>query len=135
MTISWVAPVEAIGKPRMTRRDTWKRRPGVVRYHAWCDTFRMFVPDEAWELIRSGRVVTVSWVAHFVVPKSCSMAEVRRRRGQPHRVKPDRDNIDKAILDCLFEQDSVIAAGSLLKTWSLVDEPQISMAISDELLP
>jgi len=30
-----------IGKPRMTRRDIWKKRPAVVRYHEFKDTLAL----------------------------------------------------------------------------------------------
>ena len=48
----------------------------------------------------------------------CSAEVLGRKRaqeaiGELHRTKPDRDNIDKAVLDALFDEDSAIAAGYL----------------------
>ena len=37
--------------------------------------------------------------------------------GTLHRSKPDRDNIDKAVMDALFPEDSGIAAGTIRKVW------------------
>lgn len=45
------------------------------------------------------------------------------RWGQPHTHKPDRDNLDKLILDCLkeaklFSDDCIVADGTIRKRWA-----------------
>ena len=47
--------------------------------------------------------------------------------GALHRAKPDRDNIDKAILDALFTDDSGIAAGHLEKRWDDGGGPRLEI--------
>ena len=104
-------PVEAMGKPRMTQRDKFAKRPCVLTYRAYSDELRLKVgriPDN---------IVGVSWVAYFAMPKSWSQEEKDKHRGELHQSKPDRDNVDKGILDTFINQDSVVAFGSLTKLW------------------
>ena len=47
--------------------------------------------------------------------------------GNLHRLAPDRDNIDKALLDALFPQDKAIAMGHIEKRWDW--EPRMEVTI------
>lgn len=71
-------------------------------------------------------VVDLSWRATF-------KAKRKADRGKPHRKKPDRDNIDKAILDVLFPEDKggdqAIAKGTLEKVWGEQDGLEITLTI------
>jgi Holliday junction resolvase RusA-like endonuclease len=57
--------------------------------------------------------------------------------------KPDRDNIDKLILDCagakngagLFKDDACVAAGSVTKLWSRLGGLQIELTSLDGVWP
>lgn len=51
------------------------------------------------------------------MPASWSKKRKAEMAGRPHRQKPDRDNIDKAILDSLFDKDEGIAFGTTAKYW------------------
>jgi Holliday junction resolvase RusA-like endonuclease len=113
-TVRLVVPGPAPGKPRMTQRDKWKQRPEVVRYRAWCDMVRAAVGDC---LPIASRVAEVNWTAYFEPPQSWSKKSRVAAIGRRHRSKPDRDNIDKAVLDCLFSRDEAIADGTLRKRW------------------
>jgi Holliday junction resolvase RusA-like endonuclease len=63
------------------------------------------------------------------MPKSWSKKRRDAERGQLHRSKPDRDNIDKAILDTLYpKSDSGIARGSLEKLWG--DSPSLTITFT-----
>jgi len=114
-----IFPVVPMGKPRMTQRDRWAKRPPVLRYRAFKDELRIHVNrmPHLKATLAGGDVVRVSWVAYFPMPKSWTKRERAAKAGQPHRSKPDRDNVDKAILDALFEEDSGIASGHLDKRW------------------
>lgn len=101
-----------MAKPRMTQRDKWKKRPCVVRYRDWCDRVRALG-----DMPSADEVVYLSWVAYFEPPKSWSKKKKAAAIGQLHRQRPDRDNIDKAVLDCLYKEDSAIAAGTIRKIW------------------
>jgi Holliday junction resolvase RusA-like endonuclease len=115
-----------MGKPRMTQRDRWKKRPCVVKYHAWCDELRAAIP--AWKLPHEALVV--SWRVWLPMPASWSKQRKAELAGKPHRQKPDRDNIDKAILDALFIDDSRIAGAEYLwKFWADAGGPRMEIEI------
>lgn len=107
-----VIPIKPMGKPRMTRRDKWAKRPAVVAYREYADNIRSAcagkIPKDAF---------SVSWTAYLPMPDSWSQKKKVSMAGKPHRSKPDRDNIDKGILDALFENDSGISFGVLKKFW------------------
>jgi len=104
--------IKPIGKPRMTQRDRWAKRPCVMRYRAFADQMRA---ETASLDLRD--VEKLSWLAVFALPKSWSKKKKEAMGGKPHRQRPDRDNIDKAILDSLFKDDSGIASGHIEKIW------------------
>lgn len=107
----FIVAIEPMGAPRMTQRDKWAKRPVVVAYHAYADRLRAACGG------RPENPATVSWRAFFTMPASWSKAKKKAHAGQPHRAKPDRDNIDKGVLDSLWEQDCGIASGTLAKFW------------------
>lgn len=37
--------------------------------------------------------------------------------GKPHQQKPDKDNLEKALLDAIFEDDCRIWDGRVSKVW------------------
>ena len=114
-----------LGKPRMTRRDKWKQRSNVMRYRDWADHARAVLP----KLPSVDQVDDLSWTAYFEPPASWSKKERLAAIEMPHRSKPDRDNIDKAILDVLFPKaDSAIYRGTIEKLWDW--EARIEIAIT-----
>ena len=104
-------PVMPMGKPRMTRRDKWAKRPCVMRYRAFCDEVRAHAKDFPEDCYR------LDWIAYLPMPKSWSKAKKDKMQGELHQAKPDRDNIDKAILDALLKEDCMVAQGTLEKRW------------------
>lgn len=102
--------VEPMGKPRMTRRDKWDKRECVVRYRTYSDRIKEFVRDVSCTGV-------LSWTAYISMPDSWSKKKKEQMKGKPHQVKPDKDNIEKGILDSLFTNDSFIYSGSSLKLW------------------
>ena len=120
-------PGAPLGKPRMTRRDKWAKRSCVMRYRDWADKVRAI----AGAVPPAESVLRLSWVATFECPKSWSIARQEAAHGTLHRSKPDRDNIDKAILDVLYpDGDAAIAAGTMEKRWGL----EASLVITIELV-
>jgi Holliday junction resolvase RusA-like endonuclease len=115
---------EPVGKPRMTQRDKWAERPAVMHYRAWADRARAAAPN------RPGDAKDVSWVAYFDLPASYSKKKRAALAGQPHRQKPDRDNVDKAVLDALFAQDCTVSDGTLRKRWDDGRGPRIEITIT-----
>lgn len=118
---------EPMGKPRMTRSDKWRTRACVQRYRDWCDrarmtTFRVNAKQEHAPL-------RLDWTAYLGMPKSWSKRKRDERRGKPHQQKPDRDNIDKGLLDALFADDSTCAFGELRKFWDDGQGPRLVVTI------
>jgi Holliday junction resolvase RusA-like endonuclease len=123
-TIHFIIPGEPVGKPRMTQRDKWKQRPCVMKYRQWADAAREYagkIPDG---------VVRLDWKAVFSPPASWSKKKRAAVMGMPHRSRPDRDNIDKAVLDALFKQDSGIASGFINKVWGDVPRLEVWIEVS-----
>jgi len=115
LCVNFVYHGAVIGKPRMTRRDKWAKRPCVMRYWAFKDEIkRQFA-------VRCGNIdkkpISLSWRAYIAMPKSWSKKKKEKHCGQLHMQKPDRDNIDKAIMDAIFKEDKCIATGKLQKYW------------------
>lgn len=116
-----------MGAPRMTRADKWKRRACVVRYRAFKDAIRAaFVGRPR---VDPDKVVSLSWLAVFEPPQSWSKTRREAALGTLHRRKPDRDNIDKAVLDALFEDDCAIASGTIEKRWGTQARIEITIVL------
>jgi Holliday junction resolvase RusA-like endonuclease len=115
---------EPMGKPRMTQRDKWAKRPVVLRYRAFADHARASAPIDLPPFPES-----VSWTAYLPLPDSWSQKKKGAHAGRLHQSKPDRDNIDKAILDALWESDSCIAHGVVEKRWDDGKGPRIELTV------
>lgn len=103
-----VVDVLVVGKPRMTQRDRWQKRPAVLRYRAFCDELRLRrvrVPN------RYGAICILP------MPPSWSEKTKAAMNGLPHLQKPDKDNIEKAIADALKANDQTIWDGAACKYW------------------
>ena len=117
-----IIKITPMGKPRMTQRDRWKKRPRVLRYNAFKDTLRLStigkLPKDPSRL---------SWIAYLPIPASWPKKKKSEMAGKLHRQRPDRDNIDKAILDTLFKEDSGIASGMIEKRWDDGNGPRLEI--------
>ena len=120
---------QPMGAPRMTRRDKWKQRDCVVRYRAFKDAIRLEFMRLRHCPLPGENVLSLSWVATFEPPQSWSKKRKAEAIGELHRSKPDRDNIDKAVLDALFEDDSGIAAGHIEKRWGVAAKIEIVIEV------
>lgn len=110
-----ILPVIPMGAPRLTRADAWKGRPVVVRYHAFRD-------DVRWHFsLHRATMPTLPerlWVRFtFPMPKSWPRKKQEALRYKPHKHKPDIDNIQKALLDALCEEDSYVHTIYSEKIW------------------
>lgn len=102
--------VTPMGKPRMTQRDKWAKRPAVVRYRAFCDELRLRMRD-----FHLSDAISLQ----FVLPMPVSWSKKKRAalNGKPHQQRPDGDNLAKAVLDALYAEDSTIHTLHITKTW------------------
>ena len=119
----FTASINPIGKPRMTQRDRWKKRPCVVAYREWCDQLRAAAPA----LPEKPRVLEI--LAYIALPDSWSEKRKANMRGRSHERTPDADNIAKAVMDCLMPQDKTIWRLIIEKRWDDGDGPRMEIAI------
>lgn len=101
-----------VPKPRMTRADTWKKRPAVMRYWHYKD-------DLLHAALEQGFYLTPELELEFVLPMPKSWGKNKRANlvGQPHQQKPDVDNLAKAVMDSLLDEDSHIWSLKATKRW------------------
>lgn len=102
-------PITPLGKPRMTQRDKWQKRPAVMRYRAFADECRLrqvMVPE-----CGSHIVFTLPMPASWSAKKKAAMT------GQAHRQKPDADNLLKALMDAVLKDDSGVWDCRITKLW------------------
>lgn len=114
-------PIEPVPKPRMTRRDKWKKRQCVMRYRRFKDQCRA----HRVELPQPCKVVF-----HLPMPKSWSLKDRAFALGEPHQSKPDLDNLLKALCDAVLVDDSRIWSVRAEKRWSLT--PGIEIVAMEE---
>lgn len=106
----WVSyPIIPMGKPRMTQRDRWKKRPIVLRYHKFKDSCR----EHSVALTDS-----ISVMFLIQMPKSWSKKKRLKMDGEPHKKTPDIDNLIKALMDAVLPQDSHVWKIKASKFWS-----------------
>jgi Holliday junction resolvase RusA-like endonuclease len=119
-----VLDVTPCPKPRMTQRDKWKKRPCVLRYHAFKDALRSAWPEG---VTFPGDVV----IALFQVPMPASWSKAKRdeHRGKRHEQRPDADNYSKALLDAAMVEDKSISTLFVEKRWA--DKGAIRIVVYD----
>lgn len=113
--------INPVPKPRMTRQDKWPNppkgykgewpRPCVQRYRSFKDACRLLgvvVPESSYHVV-------------FVLPMPPSWPKWKREamNGQPHRQRPDKDNLEKALLDAVYGEDCHVWDGRVSKIWGV----------------
>jgi Holliday junction resolvase RusA-like endonuclease len=105
-------PIEPCPAPRQVQSDRWKRgrdvRPAVGRYRAFRDEVRL---RRVWQPTSGDLVVFLMPIPKSKPPELYS--------GHPHQATPDIDNLVKALLDALYEDDSPVWTLTAAKVWSL----------------
>ena len=124
---TYTIPDAAPGAPRQVQSDKWARRPCVLAYRAWCDAVRRACPV----VPPAALVGMVSIAATYTPPTSWKPAarQMAMSNYRAKRSKPDCDNIAKAILDALWEQDAAIPALTVSKRWGPVDEVNVLIVL------
>jgi Holliday junction resolvase RusA-like endonuclease len=126
-TVTVTIPGAPMGKPRMTQRDKWAKRECVMRYRDWADSARSCISPAL--SARLPDCQRLDWVAYLPIPPSWSKRKQAELAGKPHRAKPDRDNIDKAVLDALLTQDSGVHSGTIAKLWDDGKGPRLVLTL------
>ena len=125
----YVISGRAKGKPRMTRNSIW--HDGELQhgdYWDWVHHVESFCPSPP----PAERVETLDLLFEFTPPASWSAKKRAAAIGQPCRVKPDWDNLAKAICDALWKQDSALGACAVRRLWSTVDQVTVTITTGSE---
>jgi len=102
-----------VPKPRMTQSDKWKKRPATDKYWKYKDDLKLlcficrWTPKEDLDI-------------KFILPMPRTWSEKKKKKmdGQPHKQKPDLDNLIKAFKDALLIEDSHIHTyQNMQKVW------------------
>jgi Holliday junction resolvase RusA-like endonuclease len=113
-----------IGAPRLTQSDKWKTNPNhpdlnkrqrkaVTQYFAFKNAILFQAKQLKFEL---GKTLDALYL--IPMPHSWSEKKKQRMNGMPCEVKPDTDNITKAIKDTLRKNDSDIWFEKAEKRWA-----------------
>lgn len=105
--------VTPIGKPRMTRKDKWSKRPETTKYWAFKDALVLQCKKNKVQL---NDILIADF--HIPMPKSWSKKKKTLMNHKPHQQKPDVDNICKGVMDALLKEDSHIYKIDCEKYWA-----------------
>jgi len=105
--------INPVAKPRMTQSDKWKKRPAVVKYWKYKDNLKLLCFLCRWKPSEELDIT-------FVIPMPISWSKKKRVKynDQPHKSRPDLDNLVKAFKDALLEEDSMVHTyENIKKVW------------------
>lgn len=105
-------PKTPLSKPRMTRADTWKKRPIVLRYWEYKDDIKSWAKLNNFTL---GCEIICKF--YIPMPKSWSIKKKKKFAGSYHQSRPDVDNLLKGLMDALLEEDSHVYSVVSQKLW------------------
>ncbi len=114
--------ITPVPKPRQTQSDKWKQRPAIMKYRAFADECR-------YKKVKFGSGDHVI----FVIPMPASWSKKKKKiyGTQPHRQKPDLDNLIKALGDSLYEDDSILYSYTATKVWGYEGKIIIDKQLKD----
>ncbi len=98
-----------MGAVRQVARDRFKPSDAVLRYRCYRDEVRLrgvTIPEPYYHMV-------------FVLAMPDSWSERRKvaQFGQPHLQKPDKDNLEKGVLDAVLLEDKAVWDGRVTKLW------------------
>ena len=64
-------------------------------------------------------------VFHIPMPKSWSKKKKEKYNGTPHQQKPDKDNYEKAMQDCMKEDSHIWKSRGCEKRWAITGKIEI----------
>lgn len=129
LVIEYVGPI--VPKPRMTRRDVWldPARPCVARYRKFKAEFLAQAIEQGYRF--SMDVTKVHIFCELLVSKSWPQKKKLAQVRQPHRQRPDADNILKGVCDALAADDSGIYDMRSVKRWGLISCMKVVISYDD----
>ena len=103
---------DIVPKPRMTKADTWKKRPVVMKYWQFKDEISRQAKDQDFILPDEFTIKV-----YIKMPQSWSKKKKESLHMKPHKQRPDLDNILKAVQDCLSTEDCGVWELYASKQW------------------
>ena len=121
------------GAPRQSRNSHWAGRGSdynaIRRYHDYRNFTHAYLENVLNLSEVQSKLSQIEAIFYIPMPKGCYTpkgslsAEGKRRINQPHRPKPDSDNLLKALVDSVFDSaetnDSQVWDMRGLKFWSV----------------
>jgi Holliday junction resolvase RusA-like endonuclease len=112
--MTYIFRITPLAKPRMTQRDKWAHRKPVAAYFAFKTLLVALAKLQEFHPSDQMRMRF-----YLPMPKSWSQQKKQRLNGRPHQQKPDRDNLEKGVLDAFFTDDSRSWHGETYKYWAV----------------
>lgn len=117
-TYPWTTPlisfnIDPLSKPRMTIGDKYKKRPAVLKYWIFKDKIKTIATTEKFVIPHSN----FHMIFTIEMPQSWAKSKKDLMLNRPHTQRPDVDNLNKAVFDCLCEDDSYIWDVRCTKIW------------------
>lgn len=101
---------DPVAKPRQTQSDKWKKRAPVEKYRGFADLIRLQLNVQGWQKL-TPKPEALCLIFYLSPPKkiekACKQAEANDKL-IVHSQKPDIDNLIKAVLDALYEEDKTV---------------------------
>lgn len=117
--------INPVPAPRQTKRDKWKPSKAVQIYRAFRDEVGLKIkelPEDFFHVV-------------FLLPMPASWSDKKRLEmaGTPHRGTPDKDNLEKALIDAVYRgrDDAHVWNTASTKLWAGLG----GIVIADDYLP
>lgn len=125
MTQLQVFDIEPTAAPRQSRRDKWKPSAAVLKYRAFRDEVGLRIPELPADFFH----------VIFLLPMPRSWSDRRKAdfAGWPHKGTPDKDNLEKGLIDAVYRNrdDAHVWNTASTKLWAY----QGAIVIADDFLP
>ena len=117
--MSLILRIPPMAKPRMTQRDKIPalQSKQAQKYFTWKRELQ-------WKLKQFGikRIDNdgeVNCVFYIAMPQSWNSQKRKKMYATPHTQRPDIDNLIKALLDAVYQEDCKIYSIKALKKWAI----------------
>ena len=108
-----ILKIDPLPKPRMTQSDKWKKRNVVMRYREYRDFLKYSALAEKFQ---AGNELIMRF--EIKIPKSYSKKKKAELLGKPCNITPDIDNLVKAVMDSLLQEDKTVWKICASKRWA-----------------
>jgi Holliday junction resolvase RusA-like endonuclease len=107
--------ITPVPKPRMVKSDAWRKRKCVLAYWAFKDNLNILAKNAGLNDLPANDFHVIY---RLPMPASWSKKKAAEMDGKPHQQRPDCDNLQKALQDCLCKTDEHIWDFRVTKLWA-----------------